>query len=107
MKTVSIDFSHVDSLDSFHDLMSQTFGLPEFYGRNFHALVDCLSSMRFPDEGMTSFFIKDDEILLLDCKYISSCEKDVLQDFLQAIENVNERQTLKERPILIYLLLSE
>ena len=59
MKFISIDIDFLDiyykNLDeeykNFHLKMSESFGFPDFYGKNLAALIDCLSDLRtFWDE---------------------------------------------------------
>ncbi|EMH4164457.1 barstar family protein [Pluralibacter gergoviae] len=42
--------------DDFHNEMKILFGFHDFYGKNTHALIDCLTSLRYPEDGMVSFF---------------------------------------------------
>lgn len=41
-KIVVLDFSKAQSLETVHDLLKEAFGFPEYYGRNWDALADCL-----------------------------------------------------------------
>ena len=39
---IVLDFSDVKCWDDLHDLFKEKFGFPEYYGRNWSALSDCL-----------------------------------------------------------------
>lgn len=47
-REIQFDFSDVNSLDEMHDILAYSLQFPDSYGRNVHALIDCLSSLRFP-----------------------------------------------------------
>lgn len=100
-----IDFLDVKNLENMHELLMRKFGFPDFYGRNIHALIECLSSLRYPEDGMTSINLKKNEILLLTIKNIAETSRDVIVDFIIAIEAVNQRQIDIGSPISILLSL--
>jgi RNAse (barnase) inhibitor barstar len=64
MNTVDVvlDTEEIVDWKSFHDACNQTFGFPDFYGRNMDAWIDCMSYL---DEGggMTKFHLLPDEML--------------------------------------------
>ena len=41
-RTIIIDLAKADSIGEIHDLLKESFGFPEYYGRNWDALSDCL-----------------------------------------------------------------
>ena len=50
---------------SVHDAFAETFGLPDSYGHNMHAWIDCMSSPESPDDGMTSVHCEDGDFIVL------------------------------------------
>ena len=40
-----IDFTHVDRFDEFHDAIRKGLDFPDYYGKNWSALWDCLTDM--------------------------------------------------------------
>lgn len=54
--SIDIDFSDIcpedsdDEYKNFHQKMAETFGFPDFYGKNLAALIDCLSDLRVYDD---------------------------------------------------------
>ncbi|QPS41306.1 barstar family protein [Burkholderia oklahomensis] len=108
MKTVTrrIDFSDVDSVDDFHRKMKELFGFPAFYGANFNAFVDCLTSLRVPEDGMTSIHLQQDESLILEIHEMDRLPDDLIHDFLLSIKDVNERCGIfGEQPSILLCLL--
>ena len=94
MKTrhLEIDFAGIKQPSEMHILLKDIFGFPEFYGSNVHALIDCLSSLRYPKDGMTKVTIEVNEILLIRIKNISKTSESVITHFIIAIESANSRQ---------------
>jgi len=63
MASVHFDGRTIADWPSFHRISRQVFGFPDFYGNNMDAWIDCLSSLREPDNGMTSITLAADETL--------------------------------------------
>jgi hypothetical protein len=53
MVLVRIDTTKIRDWASFHDVFSETFGFPDFYGRNMDAWIDCMTSLDDPAAGMS------------------------------------------------------
>ncbi|AVU30528.1 barstar family protein [Serratia marcescens] len=104
-KRVVVDFSEINTDDEFHDEMNRVFGFPDFYGNNFNAFVDCLNSLRFPDDGMTSIHLDKDEYLLMKINGMHSLSDDIRYNFLLAVEAVNKGAISFGDEALILLLL--
>ncbi|WP_162231040.1 barstar family protein [Winslowiella iniecta] len=102
-KRLSIDFSKIKTIGDFHDEMNELFGFPDFYGKNVHALIDCLSSIRFPSDGMTKIHVDMCEVLIIEAMNFSVLEKEIMKIFIFSVEAVNQRSILKGRsaPLLI------
>ena len=47
MKTVKIDSKTISSWDTFHDVFSNTFKFPSYYGRNMDAWIDCMDELNY------------------------------------------------------------
>lgn len=61
MKTtdaITIDLGVVHDWDTYHSLMKESFGFPDFYGRNGNAFIDCLSDIDDPETGMCGVSVK-------------------------------------------------
>jgi hypothetical protein len=64
MANVTLSLARVTDWASFHSVSAETFGFPDFYGRNNNALIDCLSYL--PDgDAMSKFELADGEHLLI------------------------------------------
>ena len=57
---------------------------------NWDALIDCLSSLRDPETGMTEVSLEEDEVLLIYCNDLSKSKFDS-NVFVDVIEFVNAR----------------
>jgi hypothetical protein len=68
-------------------------GLPEFYGRNLNAWIDCLSDLR-ADTRMTRFQLEPGQVLLIELAGASDLRRrlpNVFEGFIDAIATVNQR----------------
>ena len=65
MKIVRIDANRITDGESFHHVFAETFGFPDFYGRNMDAWIDCLSDLDEPSTAMTTVHIPSGEVLVL------------------------------------------
>ncbi|WP_106795113.1 barstar family protein [Aquimarina sp. Aq78] len=45
MKTVKIDSKTINSWETFHNVFSQKFNFPSYYGRNMNAWIDCMDEL--------------------------------------------------------------
>ncbi len=65
-----IDGSLIEDLEGFHDAVTQTFGFPDWYGRNWDALNDLL---RFLDDDRetTAFFVEPGETVTIRIEHAS------------------------------------
>jgi len=103
---LKLDLRGVADLDGLHARLAQLFGFPSFYGKNYPALVDCLSSLRYPDDGMTQVALKSSsEAVELQVKGLSSCAADISLTLLSAVEAINDRLIQRKLEPSIYLLL--
>lgn len=104
-KTLKINFANVKNFDDFYDVMSELFGLPDFFGRNGHALVDCLLYLREPEAGMSRIHIKNNEYLLLKLINFSSLNKELKEHFISIFEYLSLKcnEIGEEVPIVLSL----
>jgi Barstar (barnase inhibitor) len=105
---IRFDLTDVTTLKLLHEQLAKAFGFPDFYGKNYPALVDCLSSLRYPEDGMSTVTIKSkDESIELQLRNLSLCATDVIRTFLSAIEAVNYRDLRNGyRPSIVISLVS-
>ncbi len=105
-KQLDFDFSTIKELDDMHLYLKEKFGFPEFYGKNIPALIDCWSSLRYPEDEMCGISISPNECLILKITGIASVQNVVLQNLLIAIEDVNNRCIyVGENPSIYFLIL--
>ncbi|UQN05737.1 barstar family protein [Deinococcus sp. QL22] len=91
MAEVELETSRIFDWDTFHDVCSEVFGFPEFYGRNMNAWIDCLTYL---DDGMTKFTLGAGELLLIrvtEFKTFSASYPELASTFLECVAFVNRR----------------
>ena len=108
MASVTLDGRKLTDMPAFHRECELAFGLPEFYGRNISALIDCLSGVR-DDDGMSRFVLAPDEMLdieLSDAAIVSHEAPAVLAALEDTVDEVNLRhgEQGKAPPLRLVLL---
>ena len=53
MVLVRIETTKICDWASFHDVFSEAFGFPDFYGRNMDAWIDCMTNLDDPAAGLS------------------------------------------------------
>lgn len=97
MLKIHINLSTIKNDHELHGALKKAFNFPEFYGNNIHALIDCLSSLRYPEDEMTGVELGIEEQLILEIKGASQINFDSLAGIVLAIENVNNRELMRGR----------
>ncbi len=108
MASVILDGRKLTDMNAFHRECELAFGLPNFYGRNISALIDCLSGVR-DDDGMSRFVLAPDEVLdieLNDASIVSHEAPAVLAALEDTVDEVNLRygEQGKTPPLRLVLL---
>ena len=85
-RTIILDFSKADSVREVHELLKKAFGFPEYYGRNWDALHDCLGD--FCSDGGERFveihgFYSMDKQLRISCAPMLAVFGDVQEEMEQ------------------------
>ncbi|MFW5701032.1 MAG: barstar family protein [Cyclobacteriaceae bacterium] len=102
---ISIDTKDIRTIENVHVVFKKSFGFPKFYGENFHALVDCLSSLRYPEDEMTEVSISFKQIIVLKFSDFITLSEKIRYFILSAIHEVNKREKMKGNKEMIYLLI--
>ncbi|MDP8079977.1 barstar family protein [Phocoenobacter skyensis] len=102
---LTIDFTNINSLDEMHNQLKDSFGFPDFYGNNGNALIDCLTSLRYPQDGMLEVTIGIDEVLELEIKNFPLHNEVIVDTFFRSIKAVNKRYISKGNMPVIHLIL--
>ena len=106
MPHIRLDLSSLRTEQDLHEALKQALGFPDSYGANFAALVDCLSGLRYPDEGMIGVALGPDEVLTLHVLNLSAAAKSVIDLLLCAVEDVNTRELQRGRSPSMGLMLA-
>lgn len=103
---IELNLKGISNIEDLHTLLAKIFGFPDFYGRNYAALVDCLTSIPYPEDGMTKIHLSNgDEYIDINIKGIFNTSYDVVKFLLSAIVDVNNRRIFfHEKPFLRIIL---
>lgn len=102
---IELDFSEVNNLDTMHEVLKKAFGFPDFYGKNVNALIDCWTSLRYPEDGMTQIHIGADEMLTIKIVSFPFDKHTMLNHFFIAVQAVNLRYTNRGEKAVISMIL--
>jgi len=91
---VTIDFRKIENWESFHSVFCDVMGLPDFYGHNNNAWIDCMSYIDDPDSGMSKVTVGSGEsleIVILGTEQALNKAPEVFAGFLEIVAAVNQR----------------
>ncbi|WP_228351000.1 MULTISPECIES: barstar family protein [Limnobaculum] len=106
-KTIILNLSDINDIDSLYKELALLFGFPDFFGRNVDAVIDCIFGVRYPEEGMTKINISKDGCLALKIKNFSNAPDIVKETIISIIEFVNYKYQFKEMNPAILLHLTK
>ena len=104
---VKIDTRQITDWDSFDNVFTEAFGFPEWYGRNMNAWIDCMSSLDYPDDGLSEIKCQVGDVVVLQLEHtdtFAAREPEMFQALLDCAAFVNWRRI--ERNELAILALS-
>lgn len=104
--TVFLDGAAFSSDEQLHRELAFKLGLPQWYGRNFDALLDCLSSIDDPHENLCAHWeFHPGKRMVLQIGGFSepSANEALLKKFAQTISAANERLSQGEGDIRIWV----
>jgi RNAse (barnase) inhibitor barstar len=93
MARADLDGQKLGSLPALHRECRRVFGLPDFYGGNISALIDCLSGVRDAD-GMSRYALAPEEVLEIAVHDADAVRRQAPQ-VLAALEDVVEEVNLR------------
>lgn len=104
--TVFLDGVAFTSDEQFHSELAFKLGLPAWYGRNFDALLDCLSSIDDPHENLCKHWeLQPGKRMVLQVRGLPDVTETeaLLKKFAQTISAANERMSQRERDVRIWV----
>ena len=106
MLTVRIDMRKIRDWASFHDVFSETFGFPGFYGRNMDAWIDCMTSLDDPAAGLSKIHVPDGQVIALQLDGVDGVAERCPEQFLAVVDGcafVNWRRIEVGEPAVLAL----
>jgi hypothetical protein len=104
--TVFLDAAAFMSDERLHNELAFKLALPEWYGRNFDALLDCLSSIDDPRGNLCAHWeFHPGKRMVLQVRRLSetSANEGLLRKFAQTISDANERLSQREGDVRIWV----
>ena len=84
--TVKIDCARIADWPSFHAVFAETFGFPDFYGKNISAWIDCMTSLDVPEDGMTQLHCAPGTVLTLQLDNVREFRRKCPEQYAALIE---------------------
>jgi RNAse (barnase) inhibitor barstar len=92
---VRIDTESITDWPSFHDVFAETFGFPDYYGRNMDAWIDCMTYLNDADVADTALKANPAEVVVLQLDHIRDFKircADIYEAIIECSAFVNYRQ---------------
>ena len=89
---VKIDTRQITDWDSFDNVFTEAFGFPEWYGRNMNAWIDCMSSLDYPDDGLSEIKCQVGDVVVLQLEHadtFAARAPAIFQELLDCSASVN------------------
>jgi RNAse (barnase) inhibitor barstar len=106
MTIIRIDARRLTDAAGLHATMSETFGFPEFYGKNLNALIDCLTCLDDLKSGMSRVQVLPGEVAVLVLEHTAGLSKKAAEQvkaLVDAVAFVNWRRLEKGEPAVLAL----
>jgi hypothetical protein len=101
---VRIDTRRILNWDTFHNIFAETFGFPDYYGRNMNAWIDCMTYLNDPKVSDTSLKAAPGEVVVLQLDNVDDLYERCPEIYSAIIESaafINWRQTqVGDGPVL-------
>src|SRR5262249_48448301 len=86
MTVVKVDLSKITDWESFHSVFATELGFPSFYGRNMNAWIDCMTSLDYAADGMTSVHVAPGQVLTLQLDNVNDFRQRCPEHYAALIE---------------------
>lgn len=103
---VVIDGEKVTDWASFHQVFAETFGFPDFYGKNMDAWIDCMTSLSDPEDTMTTINCAKGQVVTLqidNASIFKSQQPELFKALVEAAAFVNWRLIELGEPAVLAL----
>ena len=106
--TIPIPTYEITDWDSFHTIFAEILGFPDFYGRNMHAWIDCMTDADDVDTGMMARAVQKGQMLALKIKdagdFSTRCPEQ-FEALVECSDFVNSRRVeMGNAPVLVLQL---
>lgn len=106
---VTLPASQIHDWDTFHKIFQDTFGFPDFYGRNMDAWIDCMTDLDDPSDGMSRVKVQPGEMVVIQIPDADALKRrcsELYDAILEGAAFVNYRRVESgDAPVLSLLLI--
>jgi Barstar (barnase inhibitor) len=83
---VRIETARIRDWETFHDVFAEAFGLPDFYGRNMDAWIDCMTCLDDPAAGMSKVHAAKGGVVTLQLDEINDFARRCPEQYRSVVE---------------------
>ena len=103
---VNVDVSRIADWDSFHDVFSEAFGFPAFYGRNLNAWIDCMTFLDDREAALSAIHVDPGNVVTIQFAAAAEFARRCPDQYAALVECsafVNWRRLAKNEPPVLAL----
>jgi RNAse (barnase) inhibitor barstar len=92
---IRIDTKAITDWTTFHTIFAETFGFPDYYGRNIDAWIDCMTYLNDADVTDTAVKARPGEVVVLHLEHVVDFKKrcpEIYDAIIECSAFVNYRQ---------------
>jgi hypothetical protein len=107
-KIITLPAHRIENWETFHAVCKESFGFPDFYGRNMDAWIDCMSYIDETDAGMTNPSVEKGGLVVIKVDEAPEFAKRCPEQYsalLECTAFVNYRRVKRGEPALLALML--
>lgn len=103
MPLIRIDSRRIHDWESFHDVFTNAFGFPGFYGRNMNAWIDCMTCLDEVEAGMTTIHGTSSDPVVLQLDEVDHLPYEIYEVLVDCAAFVNWRRIELGEPAILML----
>jgi len=106
VRLARLDTRRISDWDTFHDVFTEVFGFPDFYGRNMDAWIDCMTCLDDATAELSEIQVLPGEVVVLELEHVNDfvgrCPE-LFEEIVDCASFVNWRRIERGIPAVLAL----